>query len=103
VRDGEIFERWVKNRLFKEIPEGYTVLMDNARFHRETRLRKLARGKVRLLCVPLYSPDYNPIERTGEHMKRSLCNTLQNFKSVASAIYDYFNDLYRHPEISSAT
>jgi hypothetical protein len=44
--DGEFFEQWFENRLREEIPEGYTVSMDNARFHRETKLRKLARGKV---------------------------------------------------------
>jgi transposase len=89
--DGEFFERWFENRLLEEIPQGYTIIMDNARFHRKTKLRKLARGKVRLLFLPPYSPDYNPIEKTWANMKRSLCNNLQDFKSVASAIYDYFN------------
>jgi transposase len=38
--------------------------MDNARFHRKKELRKIARGKARLLFLPPYSPDYNPIEKT---------------------------------------
>jgi transposase len=87
--DGKFFEEWFENRLLEEIPQGYTVIMDNARFHRKTKLRKLARGKVRLLFLPPYSPDYNPIEKTWANMKRSLCNTLPDFQSVASAIYDY--------------
>jgi len=38
--DGEFFEGWFKDCLLKEIPAGYTVIMDNARFHRKANLRK---------------------------------------------------------------
>jgi transposase len=86
------FENWFENVLLKAIPhgEGYTVIMDNAVFHRKKVLRKLARGKVRLLFLPPYSPDYNPIEQSWANMKRFLCDNLQNFLSVDGAIYDYF-------------
>ncbi|MDR2477104.1 MAG: transposase [Treponema sp.] len=47
------------------IPKGHTVIMDNTPFHRKNRLRKLDRGKVRLLFMPPYSPDYNLIENHG--------------------------------------
>ena len=52
------FEDWFENNLLKELPHGYTVIMDNATFHRKKELRKIARGKVRLLFLPPYSPDY---------------------------------------------
>ena len=64
--------------------------MDNAGFHRKKELRKLARGKVRLLFLPPYSPDYNPIEKSWANMKRSLRNNLKDFNSVDSGIYNYF-------------
>ena len=88
--DGEFFESWFKDCLLEEIPKGCTVIMDNARFHRKNNLHKLARGKARLLFLPPYSPDYNPIEKTWANMKRSLCNNLQDFQSIDSAIYNYF-------------
>ena len=88
--DGEFFERWFTGCLLAEIPKGHTVIMDNASFHRKRRLSKLARGKVRLLFLPPYSPDYNPIEKTWANMKRFLRNNLQDFQSVNSAIYGYF-------------
>jgi len=84
------FEDWFKNNLLKELPKGYTVIMDNAAFHRKKELRKIARGKVRLLFLPPYSPDYNLIERSWANMKRFLRNNLKDFQSIVSGIYDYF-------------
>ena len=64
--------------------------MDNATFHRKKELRKIARGKVRLLFLPPYSPDYNLIEKSWANMKRFLRNNLKDFQSVTSGIYNYF-------------
>jgi hypothetical protein len=64
LTNSEFFERWFANSLLRETPQGYTVIMDNAQFHRKKILRKLARGKVLLLFLPPYSPDYNPIEKS---------------------------------------
>jgi transposase len=55
--DSTFFEDWFENYFLKEIPKGYTAIMDNASFHSKKRLYKLARGKVRLLFLPPYSPD----------------------------------------------
>ena len=81
---------WFKDCLLEKIPKGCTVIMDNASFHRKSTLRKIARGNVRLLFLPPYSPDYNPIEKSWANMKRNLRNNMQDFPSVESAIYDYF-------------
>jgi transposase len=64
--------------------------MDNTPFQRKKRVRKLGRGKVRLLFLPPYSPDYNPIEKSWATMQRFLGNNLRDFQLVNSAIYDYF-------------
>jgi hypothetical protein len=88
--DSKFFEACFENCLLKAIPKGYTVIMDNAGFHCKKRLHKTGRGKVRLLFLPPYSPDYNPIEKTRANMKRCLRSNLQDFTSVDSAVYDYF-------------
>jgi transposase len=64
--------------------------MDNAGFHCKKALRKQARGKVKLIFLPPYSPDYNPIEKTWANMKRYLRDNVQYFHSTADAIYHYF-------------
>jgi hypothetical protein len=88
--DGNFFESWFKECFLTQFPKGYTVIMDNAGFHRKKTLRKMARGKVRLLFLPPYSPDYNPIEKSWANMKRFLGNYLHTYPSVESAVYDYF-------------
>jgi transposase len=89
--DSRFFEGWFENSLLKIIPKGYTAIMDNARFHNKCRLQKLARGNIRLLFLPPYSPDYNPIEKTWSNKKRFIRSNMQKYKSIEDAIYDYFN------------
>jgi hypothetical protein len=91
--DSAFFENWFKDCLLKTIPagKGYTIIMDNARFHRKKELRKLARGKVRLLFLPPYSPDYNKIEKSWANMKQYLRSYLHCFDSLVPAIYHYFD------------
>jgi transposase len=91
--DSAFFENWFKEYLLPSISRGTTVIMDNARFHRKKELHKIARGKVRLLFLPPYSPDYNPIEKSWANMKRFLANNMHTFKSVESAIHHYFNNI----------
>jgi hypothetical protein len=74
--DGAFFESCFEKRLLKEIPKGHTIIMDNAAFHRKKKPRKIARGKARLLFLPPYSPEYNPIEKSWANMKRFLSNKL---------------------------
>ena len=57
-----LFEDWFEFDLLSVVPCGYTVIMDNARFHNKKRLRIIAgRYGVHLLFLPPYSPDFNPM------------------------------------------
>ena len=86
-----MFENWFKTMLVKSIPRGYTIIMDNAKFHRKKKLGNLARRHgLKLLFLPAYSPGLNPIEKTWANLKRSLIDILPNAENLQSGIYSYF-------------
>ena len=70
--------------------EGCAIILDNASCHRKEALRKLARGKARILFLPPYSPDCNPIEKSWANMKRCLRDGNHDFCMADYAIYEYF-------------
>lgn len=88
--NASFFEQWFKECLLDEVPKGCTVILDNARFHRKTRLREIAEKKhVNVLFLPAYSPDFNPIEQSWANMKKWLRSN-GPFSSIDWAIYAYF-------------
>ena len=55
------FECWFETRLLKDVPKGSVLVMDNAAFHRKSKLRTLAENAGAIvLFLPPYSPEYNP-------------------------------------------
>lgn len=61
--DTEIFNTWIEKCLCNELHEWDVVVLDNASFHKNERTRILVEKKgARLLYLPPYSPDFNPIE-----------------------------------------
>jgi len=88
----EFFESWFSGRLLPVVPKGYTIIMDNASFHRRKQLFDLAtKAEVGLLFLPAYSPDFNSIEHSWANMKRWLADNLTNFSSLEWALDEYLN------------
>jgi len=48
------------------------------------------KGKARLLFLPPYWPDYNPIEKSLANMKRFLCDNLPDFFMADFVVCKYF-------------
>lgn len=91
--NSERFEDWFKTKLVKSVPKGNTIIMDRASFHREKKLRNLARRHgLKLQLLPAYSPDLNPIENTWANMKSALIDTLPNEGNLENAIYLYLGN-----------
>lgn len=69
----EVFNHFIEKYLFPHLKKGDYVVWDNASFHRcEKLLRKLKRRGVKLVRLPRYSPDYNPIEMLWQKLKHYL-------------------------------
>jgi len=68
--DAALVEAWVEQQLLPVLQEGQVVILDNASFHRHTKLRDLlARKNCTLLPLPPYSPDLNEIEHHWSPLK----------------------------------
>lgn len=69
----EAFETYVEHFLAPTLSEGDIVVMDNLPAHKGDRVEELIRARgARLLLLPPYSPDLNPIEMAFSKLKSLL-------------------------------
>lgn len=68
--NGQVFEYYIREILCPALTEGQTVVMDNLSSHHRVSIRELIEAKgCRLLYLPPYSPDLNPIEMMFSKVK----------------------------------
>lgn len=67
----EVFNTWIEEQLLPLLHEKSLVIMDNAIFHKSQKTKDLIESKgAKLLFLPPYSPDLNPIEKKFGSLKR---------------------------------
>lgn len=89
--DSKLFEYWFEHLLMRELPLCSVVVMDNAAFHRKSKLVPLAQKYGhRLIFLPPYSPELNPIEHFWAWIKKRLRKTLPLFDSFDDAMSECF-------------
>lgn len=71
--DGECFLAYVSQVLVPELTPGDVVVMDNLPAHKVAGVRHaIEAAGARLLYLPPYSPDFNPIEQAFSKLKAIL-------------------------------
>lgn len=89
--NGSRFEAWFNWYLCPALPPRSVIIMDNARFHRKTEVRRIAKQFGHsVIFLPKYSPDKNPIEHTWANLKNWLRIHAHQYPGVQDAIIDYF-------------
>ena len=71
--DGDVFVAYLKQVLCPQLQPGQVVIMDNLAAHKVAGVRPLIEASgARLLYLPPYSPDFNPIEQAWSKIKQVL-------------------------------
>jgi transposase len=81
--DGEMFEEYVRKCLAPTLKEGDIVVMDNLSSHKREGLNELVQEKgARVVYLPAYSPDLNPVENMWSKLKSQLRKVKERSKEV---------------------
>lgn len=87
-----LFDLWVEQFLVPQLRAGQVVILDSASFHKSQRTRNLIeQAGCRLLFLPPYSPDLNPIERFWAWFKKKVRSVIGQFKTLSEAVDYVFN------------
>lgn len=71
--DGDVFLAFLQQVLCPQLRPQHIVVMDNLRAHKVDGVRDLIQATgARLLYLPPYSPDFNPIEKCWAQVKQHL-------------------------------
>lgn len=87
--DGECFLAWVEQMLAPTLRPGHLVVMDNLPAHKVAGVKEAiqARG-AKLLYLPPYSPDFNPIENAfakfKAHVRKAAARTFEALETAAA-------------------
>lgn len=83
--DAEVFETFVTHLLVPKLKPGNIVVLDNVGAHKpEGALARIRAAGARVLFLPPYSPDLNPIEHAWSKVKA----LLKKFEALTVAALD---------------
>ena len=89
--DTTLFVAWIKQMLVPELKSGQTVVMDNASFHKSLLVREaIEAAGCKLIYLPPYSPDLNPIEKFWANLKRWINQNVPYMEDLHKAISFFF-------------
>lgn len=89
--DSGLFEFWFSTQLLPSLERDTVIVMDNASFHSKKRLISAAQNfGCRLVFLPPYSPELNPIENFWSWLKRFLRKILPSVPSFDDALFTAF-------------
>lgn len=93
--DGVSFEYYVEHSLCPELKPGNVVVMDNYSIHKSKKVKQLIEAVgCKIIFLPPYSPDFNPIEHSWFVIKNFIRKVLTSNPSLSlmSAICFSFNN-----------
>ena len=85
--DVSTFETYVEHILIKALKSGQTIVMDNINFHKTEKVKSLIESVgCKIMYLPTYSPDLNPIEHYWFKIKNHIKKIAHRFDNFIDAI-----------------
>lgn len=92
--DHSLVNFWLEYFLLPALGPGYTLVMDNAAFHKTEKTRRIIeQAQCSLLFLPPYSPDLNPIEKLWARLKAIISKSVRLFNSLEEAVDQAFKSI----------
>jgi transposase len=93
--DGECFLAWVEQMLVPTLRAGHIVVMDNLPAHKVAGVRQAIEANgAKLMYLPPYSPDFNPIENAFSKLKalirKAAARTLDALETATASALSQF-------------
>lgn len=89
-----VYETYIEQVLLPSLKPGMVLIIDNARFHKSSKIIQLIESaQCRIIFLPPYSPDLNPIEHYWSSMKTSIKRAFNTASDLYSAIVDVVGKL----------
>ena len=77
----KLFEEYIEQKLSPALKPDMIIIMDNASFHKSLKIRQLIESKgCKLIFLPPYSSDLNPIEHYWYKIKNDIRKGMRNNK-----------------------
>jgi transposase len=87
----DVILTWVENELLPALNAGMAVIWDNATFHKSSKIKALIESVgCKLIFLPPYSPDLNPIEQYWSALKARLRRLRKNGMTITEALIELF-------------
>ena len=85
------FLEWFEWFLLPLLTIGSVIIMDNASFHKKADVHRIAASYgCRVIFLPPYSPDKNPIEKKWANLKNWLRLNAKKYDGICEAVHGYF-------------
>jgi transposase len=82
----DVYETYVEQVLAPNLKPGMVIVIDNARFHKSKKVIELIEAVgCRIIFLPPYSPDFNPIEHWWTAVKNAIRKTAEGLKDFYEA------------------
>jgi transposase len=81
-----VYETYIERVLVPALKPGMVVVIDNASFHKSKRVIELVEAaNCRIIFLPPYSPDFNPIEHHWTAVKNAIRKTAESIQDFYEA------------------